>query len=112
TSVTIKISPDFYEHVKKYGWPTIKTEGAHWLNKSTGKMKECGQCKKVVKVEELKKYWYRNSYYKKKYGITYGLLFDYLCKDCHDREYERMEESMKETVEYLKIKEKTTSSNN
>ena len=59
-SITIPVSKERFELIKKYGWPNLKTQRAHFINK--GDLKKCKECqnyfKKLNRLDYPKGYSY------------------------------------------------------
>jgi len=75
-SVSLPIGDDLFGYIKANGWQVckIKTEGAHWVNK-TGDLKKCQECHMYFKSELVKKFNYPKGYWNLKYS--------WLCESCY-----------------------------
>jgi len=79
-SITLPVSNDMFEYIKKNGWTGLKTEKAHFIKK--GDLKKCHICNNYFK--KLSRFYYPNGY-----GVYFlGLYFSYsyLCDECYVKE--------------------------
>jgi hypothetical protein len=79
-SITLALGDEWFDHIKKDGWPRIVTERAHWVNK--GDLRKCQECHMYFEKEKIQVLEYLQGYW--------AIKFSWLCDSCYSIDVDKV----------------------